>query len=257
MRPPIQPPFQGFPPMADHRPPIADLLGLGRAPRGTTRRRGRTVTAPDEDARRRPEPCGDGISGAVGPEVERPMALHVDQPGAIGASPTHRPILPATDGRRRHGRLRQLVHEPPQGIGASGPLACGAPPGPGVAATREPEWRPRWGPAHGPRRCGRPDRRQACSDGWRRASGVHATNTTDVQDSTHGRLPERKVARVARVVARDARRRCPPARATDHGRGATCGHREDTVTLAHRGDLAPRSRQSRRGSHEGATPNSG
>jgi hypothetical protein len=57
----------------------------------------------------------------------------------------------------------------------------GAQPCPGFAAKREPEWLQRCGQAHGPLRCGLHDRRQAFSEGLRRASGVHATKTTDVQ----------------------------------------------------------------------------
>jgi hypothetical protein len=58
MMQPIQQPFKGFPQIADHMPPIEDLLGLGRAQRGTTRIPCRTVTAQDDNARMRPEPCG-------------------------------------------------------------------------------------------------------------------------------------------------------------------------------------------------------
>ena len=51
MMQPIQQPFKGFPQIADQMPPIEDLLGLGRAQRGTTRILCRTVTAQDDDAR--------------------------------------------------------------------------------------------------------------------------------------------------------------------------------------------------------------
>lgn len=135
---PIEPPFERFPQVANSMPPIEDLVGLWCAKGGPTRIRCRAVTAHDADAWMRLEPRSKRIGRAVGPQVDRPMALQVSQQGAIGAPTTHGPIIDPQDGRRWHGRIRPLADEPQQGSGAGGHMQLGAQPRPGCAATREP-----------------------------------------------------------------------------------------------------------------------
>jgi hypothetical protein len=151
---PIEPSFESFPQVADEMPPIEDLLGLWGAKGGPTRILCGAVTAQDEDAWMRLEPRSKGIGRAVGPQVDRPMALQVYQQGAIGAPTTHRPIIDPKDGRRWHGRIRQLADEPQQGIGAGGHMKLGAQPRPGFATKGETELLQGPGQAHGTLRRG-------------------------------------------------------------------------------------------------------
>lgn len=197
-----------------------------------------------------PEPGRERVSCAIGQAVERPMALQVNQQGAIGASPTPGPSVPPKDRGRRHGWIGPLADEAQQRIGTGGHRESSAQPCSGFAAEREPQGLQRRGQAHGMLRRGPHDLRQAFSEGLSRAGSVHATKATDVQDQTHGILPQRKIARAARVVALDTRRRFPTARATGRGCGAMGSDRLNRVALADRGDLAPRQGKGQSGWHQ-------
>jgi hypothetical protein len=155
VREPIQPPFEGFTPMAEQRPPVEDRWGLWCAKGGAARLRRRAVTAEEVNAWRRPERGRERVGCAIGAHVTRPMALHVHPQGALGAPTTPGPILHPTAGRRWHGRIRPLADPPPYGIGAGGHLERGAQPRPGFAAERKPKWLPHRGPAHRALRAGR------------------------------------------------------------------------------------------------------
>ena len=108
---PIEPSFESFPQVADEMPPIEDLLGLWGAKGGPTRILCGAVTAQDEDAWMRLEPRSKGIGRAVGPQVDRPMALQVYQQGAIGVPTTNGPIVHPQDGRCRREWIWKLVDE--------------------------------------------------------------------------------------------------------------------------------------------------
>jgi hypothetical protein len=119
-------------------------------------------------------------------------------------------------------------------------MECGAQPRSGFTAERESKVLQRRGQVHRALRRRPHQLGQAFSKALSRTAGVQAAKAADVQDQTHGVPPQRKVARAARVVAMDALRRFPTARATGRGRSGMGGDREDTVALPHRAHLAPR-----------------
>jgi hypothetical protein len=131
------------------------------------------------------------------------MAPQVHQQGTMGIPTTSRPIVHAKGGGRHHGRVWQL-DETQQSIGAGGHMARGAQPCPGFAAKCETEWLRDDSQAHAAL-SRRPDQlRQTFSERLSRAGGIQATKAAKMQDQTHCVIPQRKIARAARVVAMDA-----------------------------------------------------
>jgi hypothetical protein len=169
---PIEQSFESFPQVADEMPPIEDLLGLWGAKGGSTRILCRAVTAQDEDAWMRLEPHGKGIGRAVGPQVDRPMALQVHQQSARRTATPQRPIIDPTDGRRWHGWIRQLADQPQQGVGAGGHMKLGTQPRSGFATKGETELRQGPGQAHGTLRRGPYQLQQAFGECLNGAGGV-------------------------------------------------------------------------------------
>ena len=100
---PIKQPFERFPQMAEEMPPSEDLLGFWCAKGGPVRIRCRAVTATEENAWRHLAPRSKRIRRTGGPQGDRPMALQVDQQGAIGTPTTHGPSIDPQDGRRGRG----------------------------------------------------------------------------------------------------------------------------------------------------------
>jgi hypothetical protein len=236
---PIQPPCEGFTPMAEQMPPVEDLWGIWCAKGGAARIRRRAVTAEDGHAWMRPEPGRERVGGAIGPHVNRPMALQVHQQGARGAPPTHGPIVHPEDGRRWHGRIRQLADKPQSGIGAGGHMERGAQPRPGFAAERKPQWLQHRGQTHRALSRGPHHLWQAFGDCLHGTGDVQTANTSDVQDQAHGAIPEGKIAWPARVGAMNAWRGDPATRAMGRGCSGLGGNREDAVVLIYRGHRAP------------------
>jgi hypothetical protein len=134
---PIQSPFEGFTEVADQMPPVKDVLGLGCAWGGATRILRRAVTTADEDARMCPEPCGEGISRAIGPQVNRPMVLQIHQQGAVRTPTPQCPSVHPEEGGCRHRWGGRYCRRTQQGIRARWPMEPGSPAVPRFATKRK------------------------------------------------------------------------------------------------------------------------
>ena len=237
---------QGLP--AGCAPDASDrgLLGLGRAQCGPPRILCRTVTAQDDDARMRPEPGGKRIGRTIGQEVDRLMALQVDQQGAIGASPTDAQSL------------RQGWVAPPWAAPAAGARAAAGCSGLvdiwSVARSRAPASPPSASPSC----CNAVVKRTVrCAVGGpicgRRSVKVCVGYGAFTQRKRRTYRTKRRYTPIAEGRADGACSSYGCAVKIPHSAGNwpwvrwTCGNREGTVALAHRCDLASRSRNSRRG----------
>jgi hypothetical protein len=83
-------------------------------------------------------------------------------------------------------------------------MARGAQPCPGFAAEGETEWLQDDGQAHAALSRRPHQLRQTFSERLSRAGGIQATKVAKMQDQTHRVIPQRKIARAARVVVMDA-----------------------------------------------------
>jgi hypothetical protein len=203
------------------------------------------------------EPCGAGVSRAVGPQVKRPMGRPIHQHGAVCTPTPPCPIVHPAAGGCHHRWGWPRSDETTQGIRAGGHMELEAQPCPGFATTRRTDLPQRPGQAHGTLRRGPHHLRDAFGTRLRRAGGIRAANATDAQDQTHHLLPPRKIAWPPRVVAMPTPCGDPAARATSRGRSGRGGEREPMVALAHGDALAPRQGTGKSRWPQGCTPNTG
>jgi hypothetical protein len=85
----------GFAQVVPHMPAISDLHRVGQGAAdglGTGRR---AVTAHDLDARMLPQPCLQGVGGAVGQHIDPLMGLGVDHHGGTAVPPTQGEVVDA------------------------------------------------------------------------------------------------------------------------------------------------------------------
>lgn len=199
--------------MTHQMPTVEDMLGRWHANCLGARILRRAATAEDAYAWMRAELWDECISRGVGQQVDRPMALQVRQQGAIGAPTTHCPIILPKDGGRCYGRIGKLADETQEGIGAGWHTELGSQPCPRFAPEREPELLQCDGQAYGTLSGWPHQLWQVFCEGLSGAGSVQAAKTADVQDQAHGIIPQRKIARAARIVAMNARRGYPAVRA--------------------------------------------
>ena len=92
-------------------------------------------------------------------------------------------------------------------------MELGAQPRPGFAAERRAQAPQDHGPTHRALRCGGHDLWQALGEGLGRTGGVQAPTAAGAEEQAHGILPHRQIIRAAGVIAVNARRGDPAARA--------------------------------------------
>ena len=104
--------------------PVPRPLGVGAG----------AVAGDDLDAGMRLQPGGEALAGAIGQQVDRAVALEVDQDRAVGQPLVDRPVVDAEHGRRRQLGLGGAADQAQQGVGADRHPALGRQPRPRLAA---------------------------------------------------------------------------------------------------------------------------
>jgi hypothetical protein len=116
---------------------VGDLDGLRSAAGGAFGEVRPAVAAYRPDLRPVLEPGGAGISRALGQQIHDPVALEVDQDGAVGLAAAQAPIVDTDHGASGRGRHRSPPNLPHEGIRAGGPAEHRQEPGSRSTADRE------------------------------------------------------------------------------------------------------------------------
>ena len=102
-----QEPFQRITQMVHQVKAVDDLHGLRRTVPNALGRQATAVAADDLDTRMRLQPLGDGRRGAIGEQIDHPMAFEITHHGSAALAPPPRPFIKPDDPwgcLRREGR---------------------------------------------------------------------------------------------------------------------------------------------------------
>ena len=98
---PIESPRHGIVEVAQEMPPIADLDGIRSAGSDAVGIAAGAITGNDLSAGMILQPGRDRVTLAVGQQVDRPVALQIDDDRAVALAPPPGPVIDADDARRR------------------------------------------------------------------------------------------------------------------------------------------------------------
>lgn len=197
---------QGIGQIVQEMPPVRDLNGGGRTLADAISVGASTITSDNLDARMSFQPCGNGVSLAVGQQVDRTIALKIDQNGAVTLAAAPRPVVDADDARCWDRRHRLRPDQTQQRVAADRHGEPGGQPGAGIPARTQGDGALRLG-----KPAGAPDPRrrnggQAFGEDAARAIRCRAAEAADLQTQfTDPTLPG-QVTQATVVTAMDATR---------------------------------------------------
>ena len=210
--------LDGFGGVVQQVPGVGHLLGLRCTRAGAVAEGAGAVAADDPHLRVVVQPGGEGVRGAVGEDVDRPVGIHVDEDCRVGAAAAYGELVHAQmrdEARRRDG---QCADETEQGVPARGHGQASGDPGSGPSAQEEGYVGELGG--EGGRAARVPGRQilDLLSERPPSAQVVPADETTRLQFQLHSPTCYRAVRETPPVVAVQPRRSPPAPRAGGRGR---------------------------------------
>ena len=190
-------------------PAVRDLDGLGRAAPDAVGVSAGAVARDDLDAGMALQPRPDGLRVAVGQQVDRAVALQVDDERAVASPAAPSPVIDAHHARCRGHRHRSGLDQAQQRVAADRHGKPRRQPGAGLAPGAERDAALGLGEAGGAPRLRRRHRGQALGEDTARAPGSGAPEAPDLEFEPADTALPRQVAEAAGIPAVDAARPAP------------------------------------------------
>jgi hypothetical protein len=200
---------QGVAEVAQQVPAVGDLDRLRRAAADAVGVGAGAVTRDDLHAGVGPQPRPDGLRVAVGQQVDRAVALQVDDERAVAPATAPGPVVDADDARRRGHRQRRRLDQAQQRVAADRHGQPRRQAGAGFAPGAEGDAPLRLGQTGGAPHPRRGHFRQALGEDAARAPGGGAPEAPDPQLELADTALPGQVAEAADIPAVDTARRAP------------------------------------------------
>jgi len=200
---PVEHPGQGVAEVAQKVPAICNLNGLGRAAANAVGVSTGAVTRDDLDAGMVVQPSPNRLRLTVGQNIDRTVALQIDDERAVMLAPAPSPVIDADDARRRRRRQRRRPDQAQQRVAADrhGQLRRQA--GAGLTSCAEGDTALCLGEAGSAPHPRQGHCRQALGKDAARALGSRAPEAPDLQFELADTALPRQVAEAADVSAVD------------------------------------------------------